>query len=153
MRQLATYFEDYLKDIGKFDTNIIFGKDKESKIDFNDKAIIDKNNILLNRLYNRFKLNDKIIFTAVFLLCILFFIGIFFLFYYRNDPVILGGIFGGTFLSLLSIIHWLYKLWAEKSYIDISLYIIENESSENAYKFINNVYWKISSEKKSKIKR
>jgi len=150
--KLTTIFEDYLKDIEQFDEKVILGSTdralqvKESTPGYSPKradSFDKRTKSLEERLKDRFKFNNGIILLAIIILCMIFAIGVFFVFYYRNSPAALGGVFGGTFLSLLSIISWLHKLWREKSIMDMTLSVIEGLPAREAAKFINTMAWKL----------
>jgi hypothetical protein len=142
LKQLKKIYGEYLKKVGKLDEDIRLGKSKTR--DAEDKAVItQQNQLLTERLKNRFITNDRIIAIAILMLCVIFGIGVFLVFYYRHTPSAMGGVFGGTFLSLLAIIRWLFKLWREKSYMDITLGILEGLTPRQAAEFISNIYWKL----------
>lgn len=152
MEKLTTIFEDYLKSIEQFDDKVILGSSdraiqvKESTPGYfpdGPGSLERKTKSLEERLGERFKFNNGIILLAIIILCMIFVMGVFFVFYYRDSPVALGGIFGGTFLSLLSIISWLHKLWREKSVMDMTLSVIEGLPAREAAKFINTMAWKL----------
>ncbi len=150
MKQLKEIYKDYLKRIGRLDEEVCLGPRTDKK-DVKDKGtIIRQSRFLSERLNNRFRFNNKIIILAVVLLCILFAVGVILVFYYRDSPSVMGGIFGGTFLSLLSIIGWLHKLWKEKSLMDISLSILEGLPPEKASDCISTLYWILRSPSKRK---
>jgi uncharacterized protein YqhQ len=136
-------YEVYLKGIGKLEEAIVLGSPGDQKGLKSSDEIDRQSRILTESLDKRFKFNNNIIILAILLLCILFAIGVFLVFFYRNSPSVMGGVFGGTFLALLSIIKWLHKLWKEKSLMDISLCILEGLPPEKAAESISTLYWKL----------
>lgn len=149
MKHLKSIYEDYLKSIDKFDEDIRLGRKVKTrkKADKDIAAVIEgKSQLLTQRLNERFKFNNRIVILAVVLLCLIFGIGVFLIFYYRDSPATMGGVFGGTFLSLLSIIRWLHKLWQEKSVMDMSLSVLEGLAPKQAAEFISTIYWKLRSQ-------
>jgi hypothetical protein len=125
------------------------GSDDVKEVDDKDSEKISHHSgLLMESLNKRYRFNTSVIVIAIILLCILFGIGVTLIFYYRDLPSAMGAVFGGTFLSLLSIIHWLYKLWREKSFMDISLGILEGLPPEKAAEFISTLYWKLRGESK-----
>jgi hypothetical protein len=150
LKQLKEIYKDYLESIGRLDEEISLGPRTDKKEVEDKSTIIRQSRFLSERLNNRFRFNNKIIIIAVVLLCILFAMGVILVFYYRDSPSVMGGVFGGTFLSLLSIIGWLHKLWKEKSMMDISLSILEGLPPEKALDCINTLYWMLRSPSKRK---
>ena len=145
MKQLKEIYKDYLESIGRLDEEICLGPRLDKKEVEDKSTLIRQSRFLSERLNNRFRFNNKLIIIAVVLLCILFAAGVILVFYYRDSPSVMGGVFGGTFLSLLSIIGWLHKLWKEKSLMDISLSILESLPPEKASDCINTLYWTLRS--------
>jgi hypothetical protein len=150
LKQLKEIYKDYLESIGRLDEEISLGPRTDKKEVEDKSTIIRQSRFWSERLNNRFRFNNKIIIIAVVLLCILFAMGVILVFYYRDSPSVMGGVFGGTFLSLLSIIGWLHKLWKEKSMMDISLSILEGLPPEKALDCINTLYWMLRSPSKRK---
>jgi hypothetical protein len=150
LKQLMKIYEDYLDGIGKLDKKIYMGRGKDTK-PVEDKEILkQESHILSKRLSKRFKFNDNIIRIAIVLLCLLFAIGVTLIFYYRDLPHVMGGVFSGTFLLLYIIIRWLHKLWEEKSHMDFVLVIFDGLPPEKAAEFLINHYWKLRSSSKGK---
>lgn len=153
MKQLKEIYEEYLKGIEKLDEVIVLGSRGDQMEAKSSDLIDNQSRMLTERLNKRFKFNNAIIILAIVLLCILFAIGVSLVFYYRNSPSVMGGVFGGTFLALLSIIGWLHKLWKEKSLMDISLWALEGLPPEKAAEHINTLYWTLHSSSKKKENR
>lgn len=152
MKQLKELYEEYLKGIGKFDEAIALGARGGQAETKDNVQLGEQSRMLTKRLNQRFRFNNGIILLAIVLLCILFSIGIFLVFYHRNSPSVMGGVFGGTFLALLSIIGWLHKLWKEKSLMDISLWVLEGLPPEKSAECINILYWTLHTSSK-KLKK
>jgi hypothetical protein len=156
LRKLKRIYRDYLKKIGKLDGELRLGRRGDSRGVEYEEVLIHESELLRQRLDNRFQSNNKIIILAIVLLCILFFIGVYLVFYYRDEPLIMGGIFSGTFVLLLSIVKWLHILWKEKSVMDLSLVIFEDlspkEAAEKAAEFIPLLYKKICKPSRSKMR-
>ena len=100
-------------------------------------------NTLKERLIKQSKFNNSILIISIVLLCILFFLGVYFAIYYRDEPTTMSVVLGGSIFSLLGIIVWLRKLWAEKNLMDVSLAIIEDLPPQEAAKYILIIYDKM----------
>jgi hypothetical protein len=146
LKKIDEIYGDFLKSINLFDNVISLGPGTGKKPAKDPEILKDKTSILTGELKKRFKFNDKIIILAIILLSVLFLVGVSLVFYYRGSPSVMGSVLGGTFFSLLSIVRWLYKLWREKSIMDISLTIIDALPPEKAAEFINTIFWKLRSE-------
>ncbi len=94
-----------------------------------NKNFQSKLHLLINK---RNKSNDKVIAVVFVLLCLFFVISMYFGYYYRDQPGVMGGILGSTFLVLFLTIKWLHKLWQVKGIMDILLKIMENISPAKA---------------------
>ena len=143
---LRKIYEDYLQKIGKLDKDVRFGGpgegvEKEEKTVDNQELIRKESAHLAQRLKERFKWNNRIIFAVILLLFFLFALGIFLIFWYREFLLTNKVILSGTFLSVFPIIYWLYRLWREKSFMDITLSILEGLSPQQAAQFISSIYW------------
>jgi uncharacterized protein with PQ loop repeat len=140
--QLKEIYKHYLQRIGRLDEEVCLGPRMDKKVVEDKDTVIQQSRLLSETLNNRFRFNNKIIIIAVVLLCILFAVGVILVFYYRDSPSVMGGVFGGTFLSLLSIISRLHKLWKEKNLMDITIGMLEGLPPEKAAEFISTIYWK-----------
>jgi len=140
MKKLENVFNSYLQKVGYLDF-VFLGDDDEDNEDKEVKPVTEKESqFLINHLKTSQKQNNSIIMIILIMLCILFGVGIYFVFYYRDDPVMLCSIFGGNFLALLGIVSKLKRLWTEKVIIEHSHSILENLKPEEAAKVMMNLY-------------
>jgi len=155
LRKLKRIYRDYLRKIGKLEGELSLGKRGDSCGVENEDVLIRECEFLRKRLESRFHFSNKILILAMVLLCILFALGVYLIFYFRDDPPIRGGIFAGTFISLLSIVKWLHVIWKEKIFIDISIAIFEelspSEAAQKAAEFIPLLYKRFTSPPKTKV--
>ena len=137
MKRLKLVFEEYLKGIGRFAQTIDLGREE-----IEPRPVTEKDSQFLTAQLNRqYKANNNMIIIATTMLVILFVLGVFLVFYYLDSPKIISVVFGGTFLSLLSIISRLHKLWIEKNMMDVSLIILQTLTPEQAAQFFKELYW------------
>lgn len=135
VKRLTLSCEKFLESIGRLKAGQLGGNEIKP-IDEKDKKIFT--DILTTQLSN----NNRIIWVAIVLLCVLFGVGVSLVFYYLDSPKIMGVVFGGTFLSLLSIIEWLHRLWTDKSKMDLLYAMTPELSSEQFVKLAEIIYWK-----------
>lgn len=93
------------------------------------------------RLLNESKFNRVLVIVILLMFTVIFALGIYFALYYRDKPATMGTIFGGTFLSLLTIVYKLQQLWKEKSKIDYLLILIPNLSATDALKVVETLLY------------
>ncbi len=150
MKKLRQLFETYLENTGQLDERAPLGTSaqpdglEETSTDL--EALRTGTRRLSEDLKIRLKFNDRIIILALALLVLLFIIGVGLVFYYRGTPTVMGSILGGTYLSLLSIVRWLYRLWREKTIMDLSKELCEILPPEKSAELITAIYWKIRAE-------
>lgn len=135
MKKITAIVEHFLKETRQLDFIQLGGE--ETEIEVTTKQI----NTFKETLSKSKRFNKNIILFAIILLGITFLIGIFFVFYHRDNPRTIGLLFGGTFLSLLVIITQLRKLWLNKSLMDLSLSVIQDLPPKEAAKFVETIYW------------
>jgi hypothetical protein len=139
MKKLENIFKEYLEKVG-FKDLITLGDDKKIY-----PITEEDSEFLLKRLLPHQKQNNIFIYIAVIMLCVLFGVGMFFVFYYRNEPVTMGSIFGGNFLALIGIVIKLRQLWIDKFIIDHASIVLSDLQPEEAAKVIVILYTKLKS--------
>jgi len=138
MKRLRSAYEQYLTRIERLN-KIQLGTDANKK---KSRPITEEDNQYFIKLLDKqLKFNLNIVIIYITMLCVLFGIGVFLVFYYLNSPRVIGLIFGGTFFSLLTVIEKLRRLWHEKSIIDISLTVIQELPPKETAKVIEILYW------------
>ncbi|ETR71191.1 MAG: hypothetical protein OMM_08279 [Candidatus Magnetoglobus multicellularis str. Araruama] len=143
MNKLEKAFSTYLQDIGYLDF-VYLGDDKDDIKDKDVNPVTEKESqSLINNLSKSQEQNNSIVTIILIMLCILFTVGIFFVFYYRDDPVTLCTIFGGNFFALLGIVSKLKKIWTEKVIIEYSQSILKDLKPEEAAKVMMTLYTNI----------
>ena len=141
MKQVQSIYKKYLKRIGRIQ-EISLGAYEPQTITREDNQFFTK---LLEKQLN---FNRNVIIVYISMLCVLFGIGVLLIFYHLNSPEKIGLIFGGTFLSLLTIIEKLRRLWRDKSIMDITLNIAQGLPPEQTAQVIEALYF--NSVRKSK---
>jgi len=142
MNKITALVEDFLKDTKQLDLKKLGGEEGE--------ITQEQISSFTESLKKSERFNKNIILLAIVLLCIIFGIGVFFIFYFRNEPKTIGILFGGTFLSLIPIITQLRKLWLNKSLMDLSINVIQNLPPKEAAKFMETLYWNMLNTKAKK---
>lgn len=137
MKTAIHIIEYYIKETGQLKPVMLGSEDKPRAVQK------DEQDRLKDNLQKRLKSNDLILTIAIILLCVIFVIGVFFVIYYKDNPKTIGVVFGGTFLSLLTIVLQLRKIWLDKNILDVSLNVIENLQPEDAADFIKTLYWNL----------
>lgn len=141
MKKLKSAFKDYLKKVG-VDEFIPFGEEDHERYPTEESSLFFEKQLLQIR-----KVNDRIINIAIIMLCILFGVGVFFMFRYRNDSTAMSVILGNNFLFFFLILVKLRQFWIEKYIIDSSLIVLHRLKPEEAAKFIVLLYSKFISKK------
>ena len=133
MSKLKNIFQEFLDESKMMDFKTMGG----------EQLSIGNISALKERIIQQSKFNNTILIISVVLLCILFFLGVYFAIYHRDDPTTMSVVLGGSIFSLLGIIVWLRKLWVEKSLMDVSLAVIDDLPAEEAAKYILVMYDKM----------
>jgi len=126
--QLELIISDYLRQTGQ-DAPAVLGEAK-------DVAASPALPALLDRLEKRQASAQIIIYTAVAVLAGLFLVGVALIAYHRDAPSTMAAIFGGNFFSLLIVVHWLRRLWLEKTAIDTLLIIVSGLPPAEAIRIV-----------------
>lgn len=95
-------------------------------------------------LAGRVQFNDRLVIAAIGLLVFLFLTAVALAVYYRDHPVTMGSILGGDFVSMLSIVAWIWKIIVEKTRIDLAIAVVEGLPPEQAAAFIQTMYESMS---------
>jgi hypothetical protein len=104
LRKINRIYTYYLRKIGKCEDDFpIDIRGNIGEVESED-VLIYQSGLLRQRLDLHFQFNNRIIILAMVLLCILFAVGVYLTIHYRDEPPVMGGIFAGTFISLLSIV-------------------------------------------------
>ena len=103
---------------------------------------------LTERLEKQSNFNNMMIILIIIMLFILFLVAIFLVLKNSEDPAKINLIFGGSFLSILTIITVLRKLWKEKNAVDMLIAILPDMQPEEALKIIELLYYKSKREEK-----
>jgi len=140
MSRTIDLFTDYLKKTGAL-KSVTLGGTSRSTTTTTTVSKAENNKAFKTLLDKQITFNNSMVITAIVLLCLIFLIGVFFVFYYRDSPQTIGGIFGGTFFSLLAIIVWLRKLWVEKNFMDMATIVLTDLPPMEAAKFVETIYW------------
>lgn len=127
--KLELIISDYLRQAGQDVPGVLGG-------DAKDLAASPALPALLDRLEKRQASAQIIIYTAVAVLASLFLVGVALIVYHRDAPSTMAAIFGGNFFSLLIVVHWLRRLWLEKTAIDTLLIIVSGLPAVEAVKII-----------------
>lgn len=141
MKHIKKIFEDYLNRIGELKP-VQLGDDDKRIVTEKDSAFLE------TQINGQRNFNNTIIIVAMVVLCVIFLVGVALVIKYIDHIEKINIVFGGTFLSLLSIVYWLRKLWLEKSVLDISMGIIQNMPPEKAADYISTLYWRMINKKK-----
>lgn len=137
MKKVELLFEEYLSQFGGTKA-VQLGEGADNKVTQKHSDFLE------SRLDSQIKFNNIIIIIAILLLCLLFLMGALLILNNRNNPTTINYIFGGTFLSLLSIVAWLRKLWFEKSILDMASGVVRNLPPEKAAEFVSSIYWRMA---------
>ena len=86
-------------------------------------------------------INKNIMIVYIAMLCIVFGIDVYLIFRFLNSPNAMGIIFGGTFLSLLTVIDRLRRIWKEKSIMEMILVLLDGLPKEQIATVIETLYW------------
>jgi cell division protein FtsW (lipid II flippase) len=80
--------------------------------------------------------NKNMVWVVMAMFCILFFVGILLVFNFLHSPEKMALVFGGTFLSLVTVVTGLQKLWHEKTIIDLLLTLLPDITPAESIKLI-----------------
>jgi len=138
MESVKQIFKDFLENAGKLEL-IKLGSEETSRA---PKAGKIENVKFTDRLKTKRTANNSIIILAVTMLFIVFLLGVFFAFYYRDKMNVMGGAFAVLLLLLTGIIRQLRSLWLEKTLMDVSIALMDDLPPEEGLKFIQVVYRK-----------
>ena len=72
---------------------------------------------------------------------VLFFVAIGFAVYYRDQPKVMSGVLGGSFVSLSGLILGLRSLWRQKAAVDFMLYAIPSLSPQEVINLAKAMYF------------
>lgn len=142
MKGLQVSFEAYLKSLGRIG-EIPLGEDNPTA---------RNSEFLLSELKERSSSNRILAGIAVVMLIILFLIGVYLIFSYRDSPRIMAIVFGGIFASLLAVVGKLRQIWLEKFIIDHASLVLQSFSPEQAAEFILQLYRSFISKSNDKKK-
>lgn len=141
MESIKSIFEEYLNQIGELNPVQLGDEGK--------KTITQENSdFLRSKIQSQINVTNIILILAVILLCSIFLLSAFLAIYNAGDAGALSIIFGGSIISLLAIVRWLHRLWNDKTYMDLTIYSIQNMSPNKASEHIALMYWNIKSKKK-----
>lgn len=135
MSQLRSSIEAYLSEggllseerLGEENTAPAFGEDTNQRLATN----LEKN----------LKFNKYLVLSNFVALAILFIAAGIVMFYQRQDPRAVYGVFAFLLLSNFGIIGWLRKLWWEINVMDASMYVLRRLPPDQAAAFISRLYW------------
>ena len=94
---------------------------------------------LLEKFLNEKKNNNYILIVIVLMFVAAFAIGCYLILYYRDQPETLKIVFGGTFLSVTTIIYGLQRVWRQKSYMDYLILLIQNLPADRVGEIIQTI--------------
>ena len=140
--RFETILHQFLEETGNTDS-IIMGARRATEVTSQQKET------LVDNLLRENSFNKKLIILITSMFICVFLIGLFFAFYYRDKPTVLGIIFGGSFLTILGVIKGLQDLWREKTKTDMVLTLITNITPEQSVAVIETLLY---GEKKKKSK-
>jgi len=136
VKNLELVLSDFLKEIGRYE-DIKLGDMIPDTYQATDADTVR----LAGRLNERSLFNRTILVIYVVFLCVLFAIGIFIVFYFLKSPEKMNMVFGGTFLGLIVVNDRLFRIWREKTIIDVILTLIQGLPPMEAVKAIESIYW------------
>ncbi|MGH8548826.1 MAG: hypothetical protein ACRERU_09550 [Methylococcales bacterium] len=131
MKRLETSLTDFLRLLGRLD-DIKLGAD-EHQVNQPTEEDITR---LKTRVCENSKFNRTILILYIVSVCVLYVLGVFLVFHFIDSPDVIGVVFGGTFLSLIGVTERLYRVWREKTIIDVMLTIIDDLPPSEAIKSI-----------------
>ena len=135
MKKTTKIFSGFLKESGVLKQVTLGGTRDAVVVSKSTSSNFDQS------LQEQLKMNRYMLIMAMILLGMIFLMGVFFVFYYRDQPQTLGMIFGGSFFTLLVVVMWLRKLWVENNLIEMSRAVLQNLPPTEAVKFIETLYW------------
>jgi hypothetical protein len=72
------------------------------------------NDFLASHMRNNARINMALLLCAAGMLLLMFFVAMFLVLHYRNQPHTIAYICGGSFLSLVLLVRWERQLWVDK---------------------------------------
>ena len=134
MRKLKNIFEEYLTRIGRLEP-VKLGKADLVTVTATDNETFEQ------VLAHNSKTNGRIALAIVMSLLALVLIVMITMLRRIVQAQWIGYSVAGLPLLLLASFRLLYRLWVDKSVIDMSLGVVRNLPPQEAAKFINEVYW------------
>lgn len=142
MKQLHTEklkreFETYLEKIGRLEPVTLGGSDERPV----KKVKKEDNQHLTQLLDQHVKSNNYLVVIAIIILCLSFLAAILLLLSYRQNPEAIKLVSGGVMILALGVIRWLHRFWIQRSFIAISLTILDKMPPEQAADVMTQLYW------------
>lgn len=136
MKSLKQEFEAYLEKIGRLEPVTLGDDDKH-------QVVKEDSQFLIQLLNQHMKSNNFLLVLSTLILCISFGLAIFFLLSYRQNPEVIKLVSGGAIIMAPGIvcIRWLYKFWIQRTFIAISLTILNKMPPEQAADAMTHLYW------------
>lgn len=139
MKQLHTEnlkreFETYLEKIGRLEP-VTLGEGAKRPVKKED------NQHLIQLLDQHVKSNNYLVVIAIIILCLSFLAAIFLLLSYRQNPEAIKLVAGGVMILALGVVRWLHRFWIQRTFIAISLAILNKMPPEQAADAMTQLYW------------
>jgi len=132
--KLKRKFETYMERIGRLEP-VTLGESDERPVKKED------NQHLIQLLDQHVKSNNSLVVMAIVVLCLSFLAAIFLLLSYRQNPEAIKLVAGGAMILALGVVRWLHRFWIQRTFIAISLTILNKMPPEQAADTITQLYW------------
>ena len=126
MKRVEKILAEFLRDLDRLEEVPLGGEERGREPTAEDTERLD------DLLFNESRFNRVLLLTYIACLLTLYFIGIFFIFYFRDTPQTMAILFGGTFLGLAVVIKPLVCLWRERMLMDTLRTLIRGLSVDDA---------------------
>ena len=136
MRSLRVELHDFLAGLGVLKPVTLGGEKIHAFSDAHKRS-------LQRILETQYQFNNRVLSLAISMVAVVFFLGIFFALYYRENPKMLQVVLGGNLLSILVTVAWIRKLWIEKGLVDLARLAVEGMATEDAIRLASTIYWRL----------